>query len=328
MASATVPVTSTLSPARARTAGAGSLPTSRSRAWGTRVSTSGQISRPSQSAASTLGPIPSWPRRPRSRPERRAAPPMAPCRSGTPGRQRASGGQPRPFPLADHDHVIELPDRAPFHPPEGSGLRTEQRGPDSSPGVRVASHEGRLHIVEIQDRHLRREVEHERHHLLVLDLQQVDGHRVSCAADGLDHRRAPEPSRRDAARLDDPSGHPPRSQPPRDGPHVDPQVAETRSVRAAVVIPAQHEIAQPGEAAGDRQRTLVPPVVVRQRKKLGHHERPHRSAPAGADARCLPARAPPRVATPFIVLQSTTWSADHRARGIAPSRPARLPAGT
>ena len=58
LTSATVPVTSMRSSARARTAGAGSLPTRRSRASGTRVRTSGQISRPSHTAASTLGAHP------------------------------------------------------------------------------------------------------------------------------------------------------------------------------------------------------------------------------------------------------------------------------
>ncbi len=58
LTSATVPVTSIRSSARARTAGAGSLPIRSSRASGTRAKTFGQISCPSQTAASTLGAHP------------------------------------------------------------------------------------------------------------------------------------------------------------------------------------------------------------------------------------------------------------------------------
>ena len=121
--------------------------------------------------------------------------------------------------------MIELPDRPAFHPPKCGRLRTKQYGGHTAAGPRVARHEGRLHVVEVEDGRLGREVEHERHHLLVLDLQQVDRHLVGGAADRLEHRRAPETCRREAPRRQHPVGHPRRRDPPRDGPHVDPEVA-------------------------------------------------------------------------------------------------------
>ena len=65
-------------------------------------------------------------------------------------------GQPLPLLLADHDHVVELPDRPPLHPPQGNRLRSQEGGGDPSPGVGVAGDESGLHVVEVEHRELRR----------------------------------------------------------------------------------------------------------------------------------------------------------------------------
>ena len=190
--------------------------------------------------------------------------------------------QSRLFLVAHHQDMIEATDRPPLHSPEGDGLRAEQQGGEAAPGPGIAVHQGRLDVVEVEDRLLRRETLHEGHHLLIFDLQQVDSTFVGSTANGLDHRGAPEPPRRDTTCRQGPPGGARRCQPPGDGADVNSQLTETGPVCAAVVIAAQHEIAQFRQPAGDGQGALFSPVVVRQRKELRDHEHPHDDAPTPA----------------------------------------------
>ena len=199
LTSSTVPVTSMLSSASSLTAGAGSLPTSKSRASGTRRRTRGQISRPSQSAASTLGAQPMVATNATVGSAALGSTAEGSRPLGQTSTERRSGLSRARLLLADDHHRIEGPDGPALHPPQRGRLGPVQegRGPAAGPGVAV--HQGRFDVVEVEDRLLGREVEHEGHHLLVFDLQEVDPFLVGSTPYGLDQRRAPEAARGHAA---------------------------------------------------------------------------------------------------------------------------------
>ena len=174
--------------------------------------------------------------------------------------------------------MIEGTDGLSLHAPEGGRLGTEQQGRGTPAGTRIAVDEGRFDVVEIEDSHVCGEAVHQRHHLLVFDLQKVDPFLVGSLAERLDHRGAPEPPRGDAPRRRDLPGQPARPGLPGHRPDVDAEIPETVRVRGAVVVAAEDELAQLGQPAGNGEGTLVAAVVVRQREELRHHEGPHRSA--------------------------------------------------
>ena len=284
--SATVPETSTDPQARARTAGVGSLPTSRSRASGRRRSPRARLPRRATAPASTLGaqPMVATKATVGSRRGQRAARVGVPA-VGTDQDVRDPGGQPAALPLAHHRPRGRTPaaGRAPC-----AAARPPRRGRGARPGPARRGHScppgptprcgGRGRVVRGDSRATAPSA----------GTRPAAGRRAPPRR-RVAPRRPARCSRTGRPRRCASAAPPPgarRGEPPRDATHVDAETPEPGHVGVAVVVGAQHDVGQLGQAAGDRQRALLAAVVVGQRQELRDHEHPHGVPPDPTGDRC------------------------------------------